>query len=136
MKNFLIILMFGMFTCLTASARDVGTQLQADVGTTVLQMQQPVFTADLLTAATFELAPAVQCSCTQPSETKVSISPVSSEAILWIDPGLNKLQVSVTNSLFKQYNYSISMYYQTCNNIRYGFTHKNIPTARHVFFIS
>lgn len=124
MKNFLIILMFGMFTCVTANARDVGQKLQTDVGTTVLQMQQPVFTADLLTAATFEIAPAVQYSCTQPAETKVSISPVSSKAIIWIDPGIYK-QVSVTNS---KYNQSVD------NVPIYGFTHIYTPTARHVFF--
>lgn len=124
MKNFLIILMFGMFICVMASARDVGTQLQADVGTTVLQMQQPVFTADLLTAATFELAPAVQYRCLQPAETKVSISPISSDAIIWIDPGICK-QVSVTNSLYNQ----------SVDNVPiYGFTHIYLPTARHVFF--
>ena len=124
MKNFLVILAFGMFTCVMASARDVGTPLQTDVGTTVLTMQQPVFTADLLTAATFELAPAVQYSCILPSETKISTSPCRTEAIVWIDPGICK-QVSVTTSL---YNQSVD------NVPKYGFTSTHIPTARHVFF--
>lgn len=126
MKNFLIVLMFGMFTCVMANARDVGTQLQTDVGTTVLTMQQPIFTADLLTAATFELAPAVQYSCTLPAETKISISPCRTEAIVWIDPGICK-QVSVTTN--KIYNQSVD------NVPKYGFTHTYLPTTRHVLLV-